>query len=815
MKRLIICSEDIHYKVMSKKNQEKLRSNSNKLGTLINPLADRQVTQLVYNDPFKSPHGLKSIFLAFNVLLFYDIDYSVVRCYEFLIDNYEVGDELYLFGAGRGGITVRILAGLISKMGLPNMHEVNRAGKIYRRYLGEKKAKAKPATSMQSSATSESEYAIPPIKFLGVWDSSSLSSIPFFPFQSTVKKIDISNIGELYVDQAFQALAVDEKRIIFQPELWTAQTTPLSARQKMEQVWFPGTLPDVNGGSPDTGLSDLSLQWMIEKATSAGLEFDQKRQSAEVKPDFKGPIYKVKEGIFYLLPNYFRQILAGADTNEVIDVSVFARMAVRPDYKPLNIISLDAEKLAPSRQRSWGQKVLQQEQQISDEIAELDLKTGHNKALHDWICALAVYPFIDWNLTIAIGNAFEKFQIDFAEPLVSYQNLLKIAQLGWVASGLPSPELRNQLLERIDDNVENEARKVLTGMLTQLADKLAPTAFIRNELLIAGDLNQYLINRSEGTESDPRLIMRMEQLLLDEQLDDFSKELFIAARDNKQADQERNWQLVNATERAVLGAKQLRNRYIRVFTLFTIPLLLLVWNLNRIQAKIFGKQEPVNIPLTIQISKQVMDNLNPATIAIDIKGKKTALYRKNDATDEYTYTLAKASDSLNEAKIAFLDKGNKIIATSTNFLLNRRSFQVSDNPPVNPWGNISFEFDSSVIEASSYPQLDAIVSMMRSTPGLAIEIDGYMSSERTAARNMQLSRDMANSVKTYLVNSGIKASRINVKAFGETNPIVDNSTAEGRKLNRMVQIKSLGTDNNSTKPGKSPSYIRSVDSVKR
>ncbi|MDB5001586.1 MAG: flagellar motor protein MotB, partial [Mucilaginibacter sp.] len=73
--------------------------------------------------------------------------------------------------------------------------------------------------------------------------------------------------------------------------------------------------------------------------------------------------------------------------------------------------------------------------------------------------------------------------------------------------------------------------------------------------------------------------------------------------------------------------------------------------------------------------------------------------------------------------------------------------------------------------------------------GATTEIDGYASSEGTAAHNMALSRDRANSVKTYLVNSGVTASKLKVKGFGETNPIADNSTEEGRVLNRRVSFK--------------------------
>jgi len=104
------------------------------------------------------------------------------------------------------------------------------------------------------------------------------------------------------------------------------------------------------------------------------------------------------------------------------------------------------------------------------------------------------------------------------------------------------------------------------------------------------------------------------------------------------------------------------------------------------------------------------------------------------------------------------------------------------------YSNIQFDFDSSVLRTSSYPVLDATSSDLRSSSS-NVELDGYASSEGTAAHNMRLSRDRANSVKTYLVNSGVDAKRIKVKAYGETHPIADNSTEEGRIANRRVEFK--------------------------
>ena len=109
-------------------------------------------------------------------------------------------------------------------------------------------------------------------------------------------------------------------------------------------------------------------------------------------------------------------------------------------------------------------------------------------------------------------------------------------------------------------------------------------------------------------------------------------------------------------------------------------------------------------------------------------------------------------------------------------------------PTVAPYSAIQFDFDSSVLRTSSYPVLDASSADLRASSA-SVEVDGFASSEGTAAHNLRLSKDRANAVKTYLVNSGVDAKRIKVKGFGETKPIADNSTEEGRIANRRVEFK--------------------------
>ncbi len=99
---------------------------------------------------------------------------------------------------------------------------------------------------------------------------------------------------------------------------------------------------------------------------------------------------------------------------------------------------------------------------------------------------------------------------------------------------------------------------------------------------------------------------------------------------------------------------------------------------------------------------------------------------------------------------------------------------------------IGFDFNSSVLKTESYPTLDKLSSVLRENGG-KVTVNGYASSEGTAAYNLKLSKDRANSVKTYLVNSGVNASQVATKGYGEANPIASNDTEEGRIQNRRVE----------------------------
>jgi len=103
--------------------------------------------------------------------------------------------------------------------------------------------------------------------------------------------------------------------------------------------------------------------------------------------------------------------------------------------------------------------------------------------------------------------------------------------------------------------------------------------------------------------------------------------------------------------------------------------------------------------------------------------------------------------------------------------------------------SIYFDFDKYNIKREFIPVLDEGVSIIKSKPNLNVTLEGHTDSVGTVPYNQKLSERRANSVKAYFVKKGVESSRITAVGFGKLRPRFDNSTAEGRKMNRRVEIK--------------------------
>jgi outer membrane protein OmpA-like peptidoglycan-associated protein len=101
---------------------------------------------------------------------------------------------------------------------------------------------------------------------------------------------------------------------------------------------------------------------------------------------------------------------------------------------------------------------------------------------------------------------------------------------------------------------------------------------------------------------------------------------------------------------------------------------------------------------------------------------------------------------------------------------------------------IQFESGKDIIKKSSYSILDQVVKVMNDNPEYKLKINGHTDSQGDDNMNMTLSDKRANAVKTYLVDKGIDSERLSAAGFGETLPVADNNTADGRAKNRRVEF---------------------------
>lgn len=102
--------------------------------------------------------------------------------------------------------------------------------------------------------------------------------------------------------------------------------------------------------------------------------------------------------------------------------------------------------------------------------------------------------------------------------------------------------------------------------------------------------------------------------------------------------------------------------------------------------------------------------------------------------------------------------------------------------------NILFDTGKSTLSSESEPVLATVAELLTAQPSLALEIQGHTDNVGTPEANLRLSRDRAAAVKARLVAGGIAADRLATSGFGDTQPVGDNATEEGRALNRRVVL---------------------------
>lgn len=252
----------------------------------------------------------------------YGFSNDIRDAYVFLMNHFEPGDKVFMFGFSRGAYTVRAVASVLRLYGLIDKGNEPLVPYAVRMLTGindidEDPVPRRPAghittrtqlwnyfkVAAQFRRTFSARHCKP--YFVGIWDA--VSSVGWI--RNPVRLPYTANNPDIEI--ARHAVSIDERRTFFRPNLWRpAERNRQSGPKDLRQVWFPGVHCDVGGGYPEaqSGLSKIALEWMIREAEHAGLLLDERRVNrvlgraggGYVQPCPNGPMHQSLEGAWRL-----------------------------------------------------------------------------------------------------------------------------------------------------------------------------------------------------------------------------------------------------------------------------------------------------------------------------------------------------------------------------------------------------------------------------------------------------------------------------------------------------------------------------------
>jgi len=329
MKRIVICADGTWNR--PEKNLKKdVASNVLKFARAIKPVAVDGVAQQVFYD-----WGVGSYYdAAVGGVTGRGLQKNIMDDYRYIVQNYEDGDEIYLYGFSRGAYTVRALCGLINNCGIVKRAEASLLQQAFDNYKKSSSTWA-PRGAKSIAFRKAHSHTLKQVHFVGVWDTVGAMGIPisFLGLFEDKDEFYDTKIGS-NVSIARHALAIDEHRSDFAPTIWDQKEN-----MDLQQVWFSGAHSDIGGGyKADEGValsSDYTLDWMARESLKAGLQTEEHLAQA-MKMDPRSEIHNSRRSFYRIKKKFYREIKHNK-TEVLIHSSVKLRWEGDAHYRPENL----------------------------------------------------------------------------------------------------------------------------------------------------------------------------------------------------------------------------------------------------------------------------------------------------------------------------------------------------------------------------------------------------------------------------------------------------------------------------------------------
>jgi uncharacterized protein (DUF2235 family) len=322
----------------------------------------------------------------------------MIDAYVLVSQMYQSGDKIWLFGFSRGAWAARSLCAFIARTGLiwaAEAYDDTAADMAEKIWLAFKEGRGKKRGGRFWKYHDET-----PIRMIGVWDTVGEFGVPEF---NGLRMLDRDELRFLKfadrelsprVEYGRQALAIDEERSDFRPTLW-------NERAGIKQVWFPGVHADVGGGYEHCGLSDISLEWMMNEVNDldASLRLLPAQLSQPLAPD---PLEDRHDETHNLVwrsrPHEERKIPDDAQLHPC----VLLRLQERSDYRPKALEDVPACAAFYPKDGQPPEEELQSEREpLPFRKLPLDGSTRFPAYAHKW-----------WNASGVEVDAGEKYRIE-------------------------------------------------------------------------------------------------------------------------------------------------------------------------------------------------------------------------------------------------------------------------------------------------------------------------------------------------------------------------------------------------------------------